>query len=183
MHEIEGIRDMILVAAKELAANQGIASLSIRQVAGKCGVAVGSVYNYFPTKGDLIAEIVESFWRKAFEQMDFATIQKLPPVSALAMFYLQLSSYLTSFKVNWLEQLSLLSSTDKQTGRVKEQAMFARISALILSILQKSEAVKSYTQPELEKLAVFIFDNMLAMLRRDEQDFSFAERLLSKLLH
>ncbi|MDD4781161.1 MAG: TetR/AcrR family transcriptional regulator [Tissierellia bacterium] len=36
--------------------------LNMKDVAHKCGISVGSVYNYFQSKGDLIVATIESIW-------------------------------------------------------------------------------------------------------------------------
>lgn len=184
MNEIAGVKEKILDTAKNIAAEDGIASISIRSVATKCGIAVGTVYNHFPNKGDLIAAVIEDFWQSVFKTMDFGTINKLPPVSALSVFYFQLAECLSSFKVNWLEQLSLLGTSEKLIGRAKEKEIFGRITAFIGRIIAKSAVIsKEYSEADLEKLSLFIFDSMMAMLKRGETDFTFAERLLTKILH
>ena len=55
-------KDTILSAGKEIIIESGLNSLSIRDVANKCGISIGSVYNYFPSKSDLIVATIESVW-------------------------------------------------------------------------------------------------------------------------
>lgn len=59
-------KDQILDAAYDIATTQGLGALSIRAVAAACGVAVGTVYNSYPTKSELINDVVGKFWRQAF---------------------------------------------------------------------------------------------------------------------
>ena len=54
MNTVVTSREQILGAAKEIAALEGVAQISIRGVAKACGVSVGSIYNYFPTKSELV---------------------------------------------------------------------------------------------------------------------------------
>ena len=58
-------KDQILGAAYEIATTQGLGALSIRAVATACGVAVGTVYNSYPTKSDLVNDVVGRFWQRA----------------------------------------------------------------------------------------------------------------------
>lgn len=46
--------------------DKGAGALSIRAVAAACGVAVGTVYNSYPTKSDLVNDVVGRFWQRAF---------------------------------------------------------------------------------------------------------------------
>ena len=53
-------KQQILDAAFALASESGLAGLSIRDVARACNVAVGTVYNSYPTKNDLVNDVVAS---------------------------------------------------------------------------------------------------------------------------
>lgn len=53
-------RVRILQAARQLVAESGFREVQISSVASAAGVAVGTVYRYFPTKAELFAEIVRS---------------------------------------------------------------------------------------------------------------------------
>ena len=46
-------KDKLIDQAYSIAAREGISALSVRKLAAACGIAVGSVYMYFPTKADL----------------------------------------------------------------------------------------------------------------------------------
>ncbi len=49
-------REAIVAAALALMAEGGFQSAGVQQVAGAAGVAVGTVYRHFPSKGELFAE-------------------------------------------------------------------------------------------------------------------------------
>ena len=53
-------RDRILKAARQLVTDNGFREAQIASIASLAGVAVGTVYRYFPTKADLFAEIVRT---------------------------------------------------------------------------------------------------------------------------
>ena len=50
-------RERILRAAHDQLAEGGYASASVARVAARAGVATGTVYRHFPSKGDLLAEV------------------------------------------------------------------------------------------------------------------------------
>lgn len=56
----------ILAAAQALLLEKGAGALTMRSVAAACGVAVGSIYNYFPSKGALVGTTIESVWTEIF---------------------------------------------------------------------------------------------------------------------
>jgi AcrR family transcriptional regulator len=53
----EKTREAIVAGALDLVASGGYAAVSMAAVASRAGIAVGSVYNYFPSKADLFAEV------------------------------------------------------------------------------------------------------------------------------
>ena len=59
---IENLREQLLAEAKAQIAGRGYKNTTIRSVAGSCGVAVGTVYNYFKSKDVLIASLVLKDW-------------------------------------------------------------------------------------------------------------------------
>jgi AcrR family transcriptional regulator len=60
-------RERIVSAALELVSRGGYASAGIQPVAAGAGVAVGTVYRHFPSKGDLFAEV---FRRASQRELD-----------------------------------------------------------------------------------------------------------------
>lgn len=53
-------------ACRELVAEQGPAAVNMRAVAKRCGIALGSLYYYFPSKDELVLETIESVWQSIF---------------------------------------------------------------------------------------------------------------------
>jgi AcrR family transcriptional regulator len=51
------VRERIVAAALDQLAEGGYASSSVQAIARRAGVATGSVYRHFPSKGDLFAEV------------------------------------------------------------------------------------------------------------------------------
>ena len=54
--------EKLVSQAYAIASRDGISALSVRKVAAACGIAVGSVYGYFPTKADLTAAVLTRFF-------------------------------------------------------------------------------------------------------------------------
>jgi AcrR family transcriptional regulator len=54
---LAAVRERIVAAALDQLAEGGYASASVASVARRAGVATGTVYRHFPSKGDLFAEV------------------------------------------------------------------------------------------------------------------------------
>lgn len=65
--KIQNVKQLLLNEAKRQIACCGYAATTIRSVADGCNVAVGTVYNYFPSKEMLIASFVAEDWKKSMD--------------------------------------------------------------------------------------------------------------------
>ena len=76
--------EAILEAATTLAAEGGMAAVQIAAVAARAGIAAGTVYRYFPSKTDLVAELVAAVAGRELMAMAAAGDAAPGPLSALA---------------------------------------------------------------------------------------------------
>ncbi len=67
--KIENARERLLEEAKRLLDEEGYERLTMRSVANACGLGVGTAYNYFPSKNDLIASFILEDWRECLTKM------------------------------------------------------------------------------------------------------------------
>lgn len=66
MNTVVTSKDAILRVSRELIQTKGWESINIRTLAKECNISVGSIYNYFHSKSDLVAATVESIWCDIF---------------------------------------------------------------------------------------------------------------------
>jgi len=74
----------ILDAATAMAAAGGMGLVQIANVAERAGIAAGTVYRYFPSKTDLVAELVAAVAGRELDAMKSAADAAPGPLSALA---------------------------------------------------------------------------------------------------
>ncbi len=129
-------KDEILDVAYARAQQDGLGSLSIRSVARECGVAVGTLYNYFPDKASLVSAIVLKFWRKAVEA---CVLEPASEDESVIDYCRRLGSsmehFLAGFKTNWLREISMLDEATLALVRRDEDkclhAVYESIDAAI----------------------------------------------------
>ena len=61
---IENLESRLMEEAKRQIEESGYGAVTIRSVAKGCGVGVGTVYNYFPSKDDLVASFMLADWKE-----------------------------------------------------------------------------------------------------------------------
>ena len=67
---IENVREQLLDEAKRQITECGYAKTTIRSVSKSCGLAIGTVYNYFPSKDMLIASVMAEDWKLCLQQLE-----------------------------------------------------------------------------------------------------------------
>ncbi len=134
-------KQQILDAAFDLATTEGLAALNIRSAAERCNVSVGSIYNYYPTKGMLIADVVAKFWMQAVP----ADIMRAHPGETFLEFYVRIARSLrdvfAEFEENWLVQLASIDKRSLQAGTELEQAYFQHIQNGMLTVLEADGSI------------------------------------------
>src|SRR5262245_47264479 len=76
--------DAILAAARDAAAEGGMAAVQIAPVAQRAGIAAGTVYRYFPAKTDLVAALTAALSEREIAALAAAAAAAPGPLSALA---------------------------------------------------------------------------------------------------
>ncbi len=77
-------QDAIIAAARALASEHGMAAVQIVPVAGRAGIAAGTVYRYFPSKDDLVSALVSVISQEEIAAVRRAAAAAPGPLSALA---------------------------------------------------------------------------------------------------
>ena len=66
---IENLESRLLSEAKRQVSEYGYSAMTIRSVAAACGVGVGTVYNYYPSKEALVATFILEDWNACYSDI------------------------------------------------------------------------------------------------------------------
>lgn len=70
---IEGAQERILNAAQILFEQGGFAESDMRSIAEAAGIAVGTLYNHYPSKSALLMQMLMRVWRQVIDRMEQAS--------------------------------------------------------------------------------------------------------------
>lgn len=59
-------KEEILNHCRQLIMEQGLDNINMRNVAKRCDIALGSLYNYFPNKNALLIDVIRDVWQHIF---------------------------------------------------------------------------------------------------------------------
>lgn len=94
---IENLSTALVAEARRQMAEAGYSAMTVRSVAAACGVGVGTVYNYYPSKDALVAAFMLEDWRRCLDTIDAAAQDAREPAPVLRCIYDQLRAYIHTY--------------------------------------------------------------------------------------
>ncbi|MCD7709185.1 MAG: TetR/AcrR family transcriptional regulator [Clostridiales bacterium] len=167
-------KDDLLAAAIDIAAKEGPQALSMRKLSDACGIAVGSVYNYFPDKDALLAAVSGQFWDKILCDEDKLCRPGMGFTAFLEQYYSFLYGRLSAYDRSWLGDFGGSGARRVQIVRLLRQALDddVRVNDAIWNMEFNRDALVEY-----------VFDNIVALLRAGAENCRFFIYLMERLLY
>lgn len=170
-------KELILEASYKLVLESGPANLSIRSVAKACGVSVGSIYNYYPTKAMLVADAVGMFWQTSLSKEMFVASSGEDFITFCERLMHDLEHTIEAFRKSWLNELAALDPESRKEVRMRENAAFAHIKRGLTVAIEHDEyinldalsscGIQQGNNPA-ELLATLVWDVMVASLQNND---------------
>ena len=134
----------ILQASRTLLQEQGWTALNIRSVAAACGVSVGSIYNRFGSKSQLVAATVESIWQEIFclpqDPGAFADL-----LSCVAWLFQRLEESRQTYPGFLSVHALCFSQEELDAGQRRMERSWAHIKQFLLAVLAQDPQVRPGT--------------------------------------
>lgn len=178
-------KEEILEISRKLVSEKGLASVNMRTVANACGVAVGSVYNYFPSKAVLLSATIEAVWKDIF-----CLPEEILTGQSFTDYLSRLFERVRTGGEKYPEFLTVhalnFASEDKQTGRQTMEDYFIHLKQNLLTVLEHDDKVRNNIWNEIltpEVFADYIFTLFLSVLFEKQNDCQALIELVKKLIY
>ncbi|MDO4454708.1 MAG: TetR/AcrR family transcriptional regulator [Eubacteriales bacterium] len=162
--------EAILNISKKYILKNGISSFNIRRIAKECGISVGTLYNYFPSKTQLIISTVESVWREIFEPFDHLA-ESDHFIEVVQRMYEIIENGNTKYPGFFSFHSLNFAAEGKKEGIEMMNLYFSKLKENLLDVLRKDTMIKKdlfHHEFTDEKLIDYIFTLMVSSLLNRE---------------
>lgn len=185
MNNVVTSKEAILEVSRKLIQEKGWSAVNIRAVASAGNISVGSVYNYFSSKSELVTATIESIWLDIFhapaQRETFSDF-----LFCIEWIYDRLEKgsekYPDFFK---LHSMSFVS-TDKTDGKQRMSQSWIHIQNHLLGVLKSDTKIRSDAFDDVftaEKLVSSIFSILYFSLLRKDYDASAVVEMVRRLIY
>lgn len=178
-------KEAILAVSRELAAEQGLQSLNMRAVAKMCNVSVGSIYNYFPSKADLIAAVIQEVWQSIFD-LNKISNESDSFVDYIIWIFESVKGGVLEYPDFFMAHSMSFAGLDIEKGRQVMTTYFGHMKSFMLASLQNDKNVKpsvfteNFTQKDFIE---FIFSNIITLLMKQEQSCTVLIEIIKRMIY
>ena len=163
---IKDLESKLIDEAKKQIEDSGYGAVTIRSVAKACGVGVGTVYNYFPSKDALVATYMLKDWERCITAINAVSVYSDTPKTVVRCIFDQLLAY---------AQLHKAVFADEAAG-----AAFAGSFSKYHTMLRSQLAFPMRKFCQSDFAADFIAENLLTWTMADT-DFDTLYGMIDKL--
>lgn len=178
-------KEAIMQVCRQIVSEKGLAALNMRAVAKECHIALGTLYNYYSDKDELLIATVESVWKDIFHmdqkcEVDFS----FPEYIGYLFECIQRSAeeYPNFFTAHPIS----IASSRRGEARSTMTHYFDHMKSGMREVLERDTAVdETVFSPTLTKaeLIDFVLDHILLLLVQGKTNCDVLVELIRKAIY
>ena len=175
------LRDTLLSCASRIECAEGVDAINIRRLAAEANIAVGTVYNYFESKQEVLLSLTETYWENALSQMRASV--------TAARFGQQIAQIITFLrgKMNDCAEILMRSlHDDAATGRIRMAAMQRMLREALMERLKQDDSIRADAWDSVftkEAFADFVLANLILLLQQKDSDEQIFLAIIDRILY
>ena len=178
-------KEAIMQVCRCIVAEKGLKALNMRLVADECHIALGTLYNYYADKDELVLATVESIWRDIFHgEQKCETASTFPDY--VAGLYARIRQGAEKYPGFLTGHSISIASAKRGEARSAMEHTFAHMKAGMLEALQADTAAQenSFTDNmSQENFIIFILDHLLILLAQGQQDCTVLLEIIRRVIY
>lgn len=139
------VKEDILMVTRQLLHEEGYGKLNMRTVAAKCGIATGTLYNYYKSKQEIVGEIMRMEWCMMIRRVDQAIKSDGNLMDKLGVTYNELGTLMNNVHNIWFDTSSIdVGKNELNNIKSHKDELLKSLTDRILILIRDSERDKDY---------------------------------------
>lgn len=157
---IENVREKLILEGRKTLIEKSYKELNIRDISKNCSIAIGTFYNYFKNKEELVSAVFRDDWIKTLNLVDELKDKDLDFREKLKLIYFSLETFVDRYIPIFYEIASIKGYKGKEENEYHD--FYEKMEDFI-----KTEISKGNIYPSLpvNKFSSFIVSNLMSLSR------------------
>ena len=164
-------KEAILQISRKIATEKGLKALNMRAVAGECGIALGTLYNYFSDKEELLISTISSLWQDFFHLSPREKQANLLFTEYVKLMFLNVREHISEYPDFFTTHSAVIANNGKSRALDAMERCTAEIRGTLLTVLREDKAVISDAFDEkltLESFVELVLDSIVMLLMQNK---------------
>lgn len=162
-------KEAILQISRKIAAEKGLKALNMRAVAGECGIALGTLYNYFSDKEELLIATISSLWQDLFK---LSRENRENPLFTeyVEMMFKSVRERISEYPDFFTTHSAVIANSGKNRALNAMEKCTDEIRGTLLEVLREDKAVSADAFCEgltRESFVEFVLDSLIMLLMKN----------------
>lgn len=162
---LQNPRETILKEGYSLLEDKGYKNFSMRELANRCDIGLGTVYNYFENKMSIVREIFNEIWIQIISNLETVKYKDISFEEKMKLIYLGLEKFLIYHKEVFLEITKEEKEVeDKKSHSCSKYDVLDKLNIIVDEIIDLHKDNKDISiNIETRKLTSFLISNMVTL--------------------
>lgn len=181
--KIDQPKETIIKIAKEILENEGYSELSIRNLAKRSGVSIGTIYNYFQDKKVLDMVLMTEFWteyeykvEKICRSNEHNFYDKIREID------LEMRSFIEQFKELFAQVFESRNYTYSQEEKGVKMQMLGRMANSLEQAILLENPTLSDASPNAKEIADWILNSLMMVSHLKTMSYDSLEKFIVKMM-
>ncbi|MCY6957154.1 TetR/AcrR family transcriptional regulator [Clostridium brassicae] len=163
---IENAREKLIQEGRKILINSSYKDLNIRELVKNCGIGIGTFYNYFGNKDELVMDIFKEDWKKILKFIDEMKESDIEFKFKLEKIYTYINEFLKNYMPIFYE--IAIAKRDSKGKNKYVGYIYTSMEELIEIEKRKGNITSKLSS---YKLAYLIITNLISLSRENYMSF------------
>lgn len=157
--------------SRKIASEKGLKALNMRAVAGECGIALGTLYNYFSDKEELLISTISSLWQDFFHLSPSENQTNSIFTEYVEMLFLNVRERISEYPDFFTTHSAVIANSGKNRAINAMERRTSEIRGTLLAVLRQDGSVVSDAFGERlteERFVEFVLDSIIMLLMQNK---------------